>query len=326
MRTYCCPLPNTVEQLEALARRLPPAHRKQTEIQASLKKELAGIKGQNAIQFPLRFLSIEPPPIVIHNPRLSDEHGFFEIDVLVLCQQFIAILEIKNWYGTLFVDGEQQIIRVGDDGVEEGMANPFSQAKLQKHRLGKWLDHQGFCCDIPILPLVIIAFPTTILKSLTPNTEIPSSLLHCHRLSWKISCLLEHYPKQAMSMKQLSMLSETISRSHVVKELRILDKYGIQKEMLRGGVFCPACHSVPMARVHGSWQCPACKNKSQTAHMQALRDYQLLLGSDISNEDARLFLKISSSDLARRILMESSIRSVGKGKGRRYELGLDVHS
>ena len=72
-------MPIYLRQLEALFRRLPAHHPKRDMIVESLAKHKAGYKGEQAINYPLSFLSEEKYRI-LHDIRLFDQNYHFQID------------------------------------------------------------------------------------------------------------------------------------------------------------------------------------------------------------------------------------------------------
>lgn len=135
-------------QLEALEHRLPLQHPMKQKVQADLVNKKAAIKGEKEVNFPLSFLD-ESKYLIIHNLRLPDRQGHFQIDTLLVTDRFMLLLEVKNWYGTIIFGENGQVTRIGDSEREEGFKNPIPQAKLQRYRLQKRLREQGYS-NIPI--------------------------------------------------------------------------------------------------------------------------------------------------------------------------------
>jgi len=307
---------------KALERRLPQQHPMLEKVQTQLKREIAGEKGQQALKFPLSFhFTSTSSPIILHNLRLEDENGFFEIDALLICEQFIVLLEAKNWYGTLYVDGERQVIRVGDDNMEEGMPNPFSQVKLQKHRLQKYLLLYFPKLKLPIFYFIVLGFPTTIVKAFNPTQDIPGQLIHSHELPWKLQMLSEASPALAASSIDIDHMIKKLLVAHVPDPTNMLERFPLTVQDLIKGVFCSKCHVPKMNKSQKGWLCTKCQHLSKDAHIQTLLDFQLLLGKRITNQQARAFLNMTSSHAVKRILQKAG-SAVGRTRARVYELNL----
>ena len=89
-------------RMEALDRRLYSNHKMKAKVQLDLKRWRSGIRGEKEIEYPLRFLD-EQRYLILHDLRLSDENGYFQIDTLILSESYILILEVKNWLEQFFL-------------------------------------------------------------------------------------------------------------------------------------------------------------------------------------------------------------------------------
>ncbi|WP_106496039.1 nuclease-related domain-containing protein [Lentibacillus sp. Marseille-P4043] len=305
-----------IPQLKALDQRTATHHPEKQLIQTQLIKELAGARGQSALTFPLRFLHDED--YILRNPRIDDENECFEIDNLILKRNYILLVEVKNWYGTLYFDGEKQVVRKGDDGIEEGLPNPIPQVKLQQHRLQKWL-RQFDLPQIPFLYFAVISFPSTIIKSMHTDQSVPEEVFHSNLLPLKIEKLNQQYSKNILSGNMLKTIAAQICNAHKVKKVHVLDKFHVSENELINGVFCQKCYANPMNWKYGTWHCPVCDHVSKNAHMQALDEYSLIINNEITNREARAFLRIDSPDVTKRLL-SGSYPPIGKTGYRRYKL------
>ncbi|UJL45998.1 NERD domain-containing protein [Virgibacillus sp. NKC19-16] len=305
-------------QLEALDRRLIPMHPEKGSVQKSLKNKRTGVKGEKEIAYPLRFLD-EQKYFILHNLRIADEQGYFQIDTLILSTTYILILEVKNWYGTVIFGENGQVTRIGDENNEEGFDNPIPQAKLQRHRLQRWLRLQ-YDIEIPINFFVVISFPSTIIKSTTSQNLIPKEVIHKNDLYFKIEALSKKSAVTYMEKEPLMNLAKRLVAAHKPKDKSILDRFRITKNELMKGVFCPKCGAVPMVRDKRKWLCCTCKYGSIKAHMPTLIDYKLLIGDRISNGDAREFLQVESPYVVKGLLKKEDFIRIGEKSTRLYEL------
>lgn len=128
-------MPVHLLQLEALLRRLPAHHPKRNVVAENLAKFMAGYKGEQAIEYPLSFLS-ETKYSILHDIRLFDQKHYFQIDTIIVSSHFLLFLEIKNIVGTLIFDAKfNQLIRISDGTLEEGFPDPLLQVKRQEMQL-----------------------------------------------------------------------------------------------------------------------------------------------------------------------------------------------
>jgi hypothetical protein len=305
-----------LEQLVALNRRLPAHHQMKEIVQSNLRMRKSGVRGEMEIDYPIRFLN-EQEYLILHDLRLRDKDGFFQIDTLILCEKYILILEIKNWNGTIIFGENGQVIRMDAEQKEEGFMNPIPQAKLQQRRLRNWLNRHS--SGIPIDYFVVISFPSTIVKSASSKHPIPDKIIHNNQLIFQIEALDCIYPSKVAKMGQLMKLAEQLKKAHMPQSIDVLEKYGIAGVELVKGVYCPKCNAVPMTRkIRKWWYCAKCQHQSVDAHVSALHDYKLLIGNKISNRGARAFLQLGSPDIARKILQEAGFAAIGTTSTRVY--------
>ena len=310
--------PIEVYRLEALHRRIPPHHAMKEMVFSDYKKARTGIRGEKEIDFSLKFLD-EQDYLILQHLRLPDQNGAFQIDHLILTKKYILILELKNWYGTVIFGENGQVIRIGDNGIEEGCPNPIPQAKLQQPRLRKWLNSHGLP-NIPIHFFIVISFPSTIIKSASDQHPIPAQVIHNNQLFFEIPKLDKMYQNSILRSSNLLELGQQLKAAHTPSTQNLLDKYGIELGELMKGIFCPNCNTVPMFRRKQKWYCRACQHASSEAHFSALNDYQWLVGDYITNREAREFLRVDSPDVVRRILTHAGFNHIGANKGRTYRL------
>ncbi|MFD1036871.1 NERD domain-containing protein [Virgibacillus byunsanensis] len=307
-------------QLEALYGRTPAHHQAKSFIELDYKKRRSGVKGEKDLEFPLSFLS-DNDYLILHDIRIKDKNGYFQIDTLVLSMCYFLIVEAKNWYGTVLFDGEDQVVRIGDDGKEEGLPNPVSQVNLQRYRLQEWLSSNGII-NIPIDYYVVFTSSSTIIKSISPDKPIPEAIIRNNQLLFRIQDMNEKYNTPRLTMEQLHELSTQIIAAHTPRTVNVLEKYCMSIDELIKGVFCPKCAAVPMDWQHGKWVCRSCHHMSKNAHVRAFHDHKLIISDTITNREARELLGVDCPDVIRRILLKEKYSCIGTTKNCYYKLEL----
>ncbi|KEK25322.1 nuclease-related domain-containing protein [Bacillus gaemokensis] len=311
-------IPVYLRQLEALLRRLPANHLKRDIISEKFAKHKAGYKGEQAIDYPLSFLSNKEYNI-LHDIRLFEQDHYFQIDTLIISSRFLLFLEIKNITGTLLFDTEfNQLIRISEQ-KSEGFPDPMLQIKRQEMQLQKWLDSHGFS-NLPIEFFVVISTPRTIIKTSFHNQDLPKKITHSANLPNKIKQLESVYVKKRLSAKKLQKLMQHIMIDHSPLQKNPLEQYSITKDELLKGVQCPECLFISMNKVKRGWHCTKCNALSKEAHKYALQDYALLLGTTITNKELKAFLNIASSSVVKRLIHTMALPYQGENKGRKYDL------
>lgn len=75
-----------------------------------------------------------------------------------------------------------------------------------------------------------------------------------------------------------------------------------------------------MSMKRGKWTCLTCSHISKDAHIIALKDYALLIHSQITNSQLRDFLQVPSIYVGTKLLASLNLTHTGKNKGRIYHL------
>ncbi|WP_332692045.1 nuclease-related domain-containing protein [Halalkalibacter lacteus] len=311
-------IPLHIKKLQALLRRTPPNHPKIPAIKETLAKRLAGYRGENSIDYPLSFLP-EHRYFIIHDLRLLHNIYYFQIDSLVISQNFILLLEVKNIAGTLFFDPSfNQLIRTLDE-KEDRFPDPLIQTQRQEFQLREWLQTHKFP-DIPLISFVVISHPQAIIRTTPENKKIAQKVSHLDALPGKLQHLNNSYQDEKYSEKEIKKLIRLILKQHTPREAAILEQFQLTKKELLSGVQCPNCTYLPMKRIHGNWFCPTCLIKTKNAHFDALTDYSLLFSTTITNSEAMDFLQVASPFVCNRLLHSTSFSYTGSKKGRTYFL------
>src|SRR5690625_7340139 len=115
---------NNIFQLVSLSTRLAKDHSSYERGHLCLRRIRRGMRGEKEVLFPLRFIKKDSHQL-LHNLRIPDQNGAFEIDTLLLTPHYILILEIKIWYGTIIFVENEQVIRVGVVVIEDGFYYPL---------------------------------------------------------------------------------------------------------------------------------------------------------------------------------------------------------
>ncbi|HZG72958.1 MAG TPA: hypothetical protein VEY51_15580 [Chondromyces sp.] len=184
--------------------------------------------------------------------------------------------------------------------------------------MASWLHSRNYP-SIPIESLIVISHPQTIVKS----SHVPfdsKTIIHTANLVERMVAFESIYDTPLIPRRVLKKLSSEILRNHVSYQPHIVKQFRLTKEELLKGVYCPVCSSIPMKRMHGNWYCVSCEYLSKDAHVESLREYYLLVDSEITNRKAREFLLVPSSFTTKRLLFNLGLPYRGEKKGRVYAL------
>jgi hypothetical protein len=312
-----CSITLRIQKLEALLNgRLSPLHPKHPEVAAELGNRMAGYRGEKSLDFHLSMLT-NSKYYIFHGLRLLYRKYYFQIDNFLLCSAFGLILEVKNMGGELrFEKKFNQMIHTKKDSSDR-KTNPVLQAKLQAIKLKKWLKEHN-CPEIPIYYLFVNSNAKTIIISEPGNEPINRYICNSEFLIEKINQIENANSTELLDSKVLRKMKRLLLTNHTPENPDILHHFNLSPKEILTGVQCPECSYLPMYYKYGSWSCPKCKNKSKTAHIQAVNDYFLLIKPSITNAELRQFLHIDSINIAQKILSAMNLPFTGKFRDRVY--------
>jgi hypothetical protein len=310
-------IPMTIVQMEALDRRLPVHHVKKELVAQHLLNRWTGFRGEQSVDYALGFLA-EEEFYIFQGIRLFDGRHYFQIDNLLVSKWFILILEVKRIAGILQFDPDfNQFTRITEDNLKQPFSDPITQVEMHKNQLTAWIKSHSVNL-LPIETLVVSTSSKAILQTSPGDKTIPEKVIHKDSLYFKISELKKKYPHERTNESQLHYLSTLLLQSHSTLVTDILKRYGIPRKDVLTGVQCQSCKHVPLIRKKGGWSCSKCNRTSKTTHLQALKDFSLLINNKITNKEAREFLNIKSQSIAKHLLRSSCAGSIGDTKSRIY--------
>ncbi|MFX3616794.1 MAG: nuclease-related domain-containing protein [Sporolactobacillus sp.] len=316
-------LPYYVAQYEAFARRVQPGAT-QDSVEEQFKNYRAGFHGEKSL---IPYLTALPDKdyYMIHDLRLSNRVHDFQIDYLLLHPQSIVILEVKNIAGILSLDFlTHTLTRKFNDKIET-FQDPLVQTEKLKQQLQDWLYANFYSLpEIPINDLVVFSSPSTYINFLNMHEAQNRRIIRGPQVTRKITGISRPYrqAKPLLSAKNLRTIANRLVAAHRPKTIDLISDGTLLPEDIVRGVRCPNCGRIPMLRTNHSWSCPSCRKNSQTAHIDSLRDYQLIYGPKITNAQCRDFLGLESESTARYFLQSASIKQEGANRNRTYFLNL----
>lgn len=308
-------------KLKALMNRIPSYHPQYEKVKEQMAMQNAGHFGEKSLEFPLSFLE-EKRFMIYHDLRISDGLHHFQIDTLVISQQYLLIIEVKNISGTLMFDPIfNQMIRISEM-KEESFPNPLTQVERQRTQLQSFLSNLKLS-TIPIETLIVVSNRSTVLKATQEVNAIASKVIRTEYLPTKVKSLDKRHTEERLSIKEVRKLGRNLLKNHEPLDRDVLKRFAISSTELLTGVACPRCSLMPMKRLHGRWHCKYCCLYSKDAHVKALNDYALLVSKEITNQKLREFLHIESISAASKMLSSMNLECKGTRKGRKYYLRVD---
>ncbi|MEK4564396.1 NERD domain-containing protein [Alkalihalobacillus sp. FSL R5-0424] len=311
--------------LESLLRRLPASHPKRSLIKQEINKREIGFRGERAIDYYLDSLSSYQDINIIHDLRLKGVNGrFFQLDTLLLSPTVLIILEVKNLTGSIYLNPlTQQLIRTSSSS-EEILPYPLLQTQMQKNQLKEWLIYHQWPL-FPIFDYVVISDPLTRIVTDSSNQHLMSTMIHSGRLPETIKKHLNKTTSPFLNVQKYHELVSQLIHSNQEVVPKVCEEYKIQTNELQRGLFCTHCSSFSVKRAYGFWKCIQCTKHIDSAPLQALSDYYLLIHPTLTNRDLRHFLNLTSPQLAYSILKNHCPTSTGTYKDRTYAIPSSLH-
>ncbi|WP_176757448.1 nuclease-related domain-containing protein [Salimicrobium halophilum] len=192
--------PVFLEKLEALSRRLSDASPKKPFIEDTLNRHQAGFVGEKSLLFQFSYLPTDW--LIFHDLRLHDGTHYFQIDFLIITNDSLLLLEVKNLAGRLIFDGTRQLIQERENGTR-GADSPIAQTARHERQLERWLTLHDFP-HLPLTSLIVLANANSYFE-----TDHPGVL--------RASMLPEHLPEETgppMPTSIRTSLMEKLLHSH----------------------------------------------------------------------------------------------------------------
>lgn len=307
-----------IKKLNTLLKRLALQQIKTKDVEEYLARQMAGIRGELSMDYFYRYLPQEEIKF-LHNIRILHHDYYFQIDTLIITSKFILILEIKNIAGHIYFDNLfSQVIRL-NDGRKESFDDPIQQTERQAYHLSEILLHNKVPF-IPIEALVVITNPKTLVESAPGHKEAINKVIKSGDLKWKFDDLNRKHSKEVLSKKDIKKVSRVLTKLHTPYNPDVCSLFKIDKNELIKGVLCLECDHITLVRTKRSWYCTNCNQYYKGAHIHALKDYALLISTEITNKEFKDFLNLPTSSQAYHLLKALQLPYSGSTKSRKYDL------
>ncbi|MFK4998484.1 nuclease-related domain-containing protein [Bacillus sp. N9] len=304
--------------MEALLRRILKGHPSWEQIVAELGARQAGIRGEQALDYYIAQIT-EKGHFIFQNLRLPlPNASFFQIDILFLSQRYFIIFEAKNISGDIYIDPNQMERTFGE--TKNIYSNPIDQVANQQYHLQNLIESH---INIKLPGCSFVVF-TNQNSTIIPNPQyraIAEKVIRPLVIRKRAAILLERNRQDLIDKKQLNKLTRILLKSHTPDDPDILEKFQINKEDLITGIQCENCNIFTVQKYRQAWICTNCNGISKTAHLQALLEYCLLIGSTISRKQCSEFLHLTPS-VSSKLLRSLHLQTSGKFKTQTYELSI----
>ncbi|MDQ0353086.1 ribosomal protein L37AE/L43A [Alkalibacillus filiformis] len=311
-------IPAKLLKLAAAHKCLFEHHPDYRQVETELYRERSGYAGELRVDYPLSKLDF--PHFILHDLRLRLFQNFFQMDTLLLTERFVLILEVKNFTGIITINPTFNQLIQTVDGETHTYDDPVIQVEEQKQQQLQWL---GFSSvhELPVETLVVMANPKATLDITSEKHR--DYIIPISQLTQKIRDVSQKYREPIMPVDATSRLAHKMKDHHNFKNYNIEKNFRIHYDDYKRGAFCPNCKASIMIRMRRRWECRRCKHRSADAHVNALKDYYLLKGEEVTNREVRDFLRVESASLSKHFLKNADFETVGKTNTRKYLLDYD---
>lgn len=308
MLTISRKTPEQMDFYEVLMRRAALDNPVSKDLQSKYYNLRAGYAGERRVDHEWREVNV--PGILLHDFTCFNEFGHsHQMDTIFICKHFVLVVEVKNVGGRIdFDDQRRQLLRTREDGTVESFMNPVDQVK--RHR--ELLEHEVFHWPeyVPIEAVIVIANPSTVIGHV--SNEVP--IFNVSGLRSKVYELVKKHEQVSVNTRTVRGYLEKLYRP-LQSRMRTIDV------PVRKGVLCVSCSEV---MVHGAkgFMCMKCgwRDSDGTALRQAMHDYRVLYGAEISNGAFRDFVGVMSTSTANFILKKLFTEHSGNYKARKYKI------
>ncbi|MBP1969213.1 DNA-directed RNA polymerase subunit RPC12/RpoP [Virgibacillus natechei] len=291
--------PLILKKYELLLPRLHINFPRLPDMQHEYNKRKKGYKGELQVDYHLE--TLPPEFTILQDVCLQVQGRTFQMDNLVITQQAIYIVDVKNYNGTIIFDTTFDQFTRDDGKVEMGFSHPITQVELQQSNLQQWLLERNLP-NIPIYYFIAISDPSTIIKVEGDKEIIAKVVAHGANIPKKIMDVNTQLASGATFQNR--KMGHAISKESTEFDMDIMTMHGIKSADLLPGVECPDCGVLGIKRVHSGWKCYKCKKKFRDAHKPALAAYLLFVTPWITNSECMRFLKFNAKNVATRLLRE----------------------
>jgi len=289
------------QQLAVLLPRYHEQDQRYQYLQSLYEREDATFAGEKSLAYYIRKGNL-PDSLILYGLRLKEQHGHVATDVVMLTPTVCFLIEAKNTSGKISFNAAGQMIRT-KNGSSEVYPDPMIQANAKANQLKNILQEAGYGA-LQIHPIVAFTHPKVTMLTGNNNPDI----LLAPDLVDRQNDVLESSQQTQEKQIKLRTLAEQLTSNHEPESVRVIEKYQIDQQLIRSGVFCPTCKDTRMKRVDDSWYCPTCKTEDPTAHINALHDYAILYKKTITKEEASKFLAVDVGQLS----LEERLKTSGE--------------
>ncbi|MGI2326405.1 nuclease-related domain-containing protein [Planococcus sp. YIM B11945] len=303
------------ESLKLLLSRLDETHSQRKLIESELHRTLAEKRGEKRIQEGFKEFYWEEDYEMLWDVNLEMNEWKVQLDGLLVTERCAIIIESINTGGKITFNQETgEFYQIDDDGEKAVMEDPTFQMDKHIRFLTAWFKQRKI--TLPVQGLIVFTSENC------EFVEKPGAFPICklYQMHYHLHKLLQAHP-QKTALFQLVKIKKLIELNTTPYErIPACTYFQINREDLLSGVYCIACNSHSMRRLHRTWFCTNCGGRDAAAHKLAIEEYFSLVDRQLTTQQFLHFCGIESRFVAGRMLAEVNLDTLGANKNRVYLL------
>lgn len=186
-------------------------------LSAKIKLLELGLNGEKSVLFELQnsFLPIH----ILHDVRIVHNDLKAQIDFIVVTRKFILLIEVKNYFGNILVNGNDAFIRQVFKGnkltFQEGFYSPVRQLERQVEVFESYMRDMGAVSRTPIKSVVVFTNNRTVINTKEATGHVKEKILRVDGLINYIRKELEKSSPVHFMDNRMKEMSDYIKKSHV---------------------------------------------------------------------------------------------------------------
>ncbi|MDM5333990.1 NERD domain-containing protein [Ureibacillus composti] len=170
-------VPATIDELKNQLNTVPGEDSKKLQLQIKLLEY--GAIGEKRVLFEL--LNSFVPMYILHDLRIEHEELKAQYDFVIITRKYRLVIEVKNYYGNILVNKNDEFIRrimKGNRIVhKEGFYSPIRQVQRQVDILETKLKSIGLIEDTPVRHVVVFVNNKTILDKSAASKGVAEKII-----------------------------------------------------------------------------------------------------------------------------------------------------
>ena len=217
----------TVSALENLKKRT-----NDPEVKNSIDMDILFIKqgdqGEKNVYFELKNSFL--PMYILHDVRI--QHGDYnaQLDFVIITSKFICILETKKLNGDITINNQGEFVRAFKNSTgkvykKEGMYSPISQNQRHVRILQDMLLKEKIIRNTPVISLVVLANPKSIIDFKYAPKEIKQQIVKCDQLVPFMKKKMSEPSPVELAILTMESIAESLVSKHIETEDLFIQKY-----------------------------------------------------------------------------------------------------